>query len=50
MPMAMSMGLTSAIMDGRTKEVVQAVRAADLLLALDAWGGNWIANFREAKV
>jgi 5-methyltetrahydrofolate--homocysteine methyltransferase len=49
MPMAMSMGLTSAIMDGRTKEVVQSVRAADLLLALDAWGGNWITNFREAK-
>jgi 5-methyltetrahydrofolate--homocysteine methyltransferase len=49
MPMAMSMGLTSAIMDGRTKEVVQSVRAADLLLALDAWGGNWITNFRESK-
>ena len=49
MPMAMSMGLTSAIMDARTPEVVQSVRAADLLLALDAWGSNWITNFREAK-
>lgn len=49
MPMAMSMGLTSAIMDSRTPEVVQAVRAADLLLGLDAWGANWITNFREAK-
>lgn len=49
MPMAMSMGLTSAIMDARTPEVVQSVRAADLLLGLDAWGGNWITNFREAK-
>jgi 5-methyltetrahydrofolate--homocysteine methyltransferase len=43
------MGLTSAIMDSRTPEVVQAVRAADLLLGLDAWGANWITNFREAK-
>ena len=49
MPMAMSMGLTSAIMDGRTPEVVQAVRAADLLLGLDLWGANWISNFRANK-
>jgi len=49
MPMAMSMGLTSAIMDGRTPEVVQAVRAADLLLGLDQWGANWITNFRANK-
>ena len=49
MPMAMSMGLTSAIMDGRTPEVVQAVRAADLLLGLDQWGANWITQFRANK-
>ncbi len=49
MPMAMSMGLTSAIMDGRTPKVVQAVRAADLLLGLDQWGANWITSFRAAK-
>ena len=49
MPMAMSMGLTSAIMDGRTPEVVQAVRAADLLLGLDQWGASWISNFRANK-
>jgi 5-methyltetrahydrofolate--homocysteine methyltransferase len=49
MPMAMSMGLTSAIMDGRTAEVVQAVRAADLLLGLDQWGANWITQFRANK-
>jgi 5-methyltetrahydrofolate--homocysteine methyltransferase len=49
MPMAMAMGLTSAIMDGRTAEVVQAVRAADLLLGLDQWGANWITQFRAAK-
>jgi 5-methyltetrahydrofolate--homocysteine methyltransferase len=47
--MAMSMGLTSAIMDGRTPEVVQAVRAADLLLGLDQWGANWITSFRANK-
>jgi 5-methyltetrahydrofolate--homocysteine methyltransferase len=49
MPMAMAMGLTSAIMDGRTPEVVQAVRAADLLLGLDQWGANWITQFRASK-
>lgn len=49
MPMAMSMGLTSAIMDGRTPEVVQAVRASDLLLGLDQWGANWITSFRASK-
>ena len=36
MPQAMAMGLTSAIMDSRTHEIVQSVRAADLLLAKDA--------------
>lgn len=49
MPMAMAMGLTSAIMDGRTPEVVQAVRASDLVLGLDQWGANWISNFRANK-
>ena len=49
LPMAMSMGLTSAIMDGRTPEVVTAVRAADMLLGLDPWGGNWITRFRAAQ-
>ena len=48
-PMAMAMGLTSAIMDGRTPEVVQAVRASDLVLGLDQWGANWISNFRANK-
>jgi len=49
LPMAMSMGLTSAIMDGRTPEVINAVRAADLLLGLDPWGGNWISAFRAQQ-
>jgi len=48
-PMAMAMGLTSAIMDGRTSQVVQAVRASDLVLGLDQWGANWISNFRANK-
>ena len=48
-PMAMAMGLTSAIMDGRTPQVVQAVRASDLVLGLDQWGANWISNFRANK-
>lgn len=49
MPMAMAMGLTSAIMDARTPEINTAVRAADLLLGLDPWGGNWISKFRAAQ-
>ena len=48
-PMAMAMGLTSAIMDSRTPEVVTATRAADMLLGLDPWGGNWISRFRNAQ-
>ncbi len=49
MPQAMAMGLQSAIMDSRTAEVVQSVRAADLLLGLDPWGGNWITKFRASQ-
>lgn len=48
LPAAMSAGLTSAVMDGRTAQIVDAVRAADLLLGLDPWGGNWISKFRAA--
>jgi 5-methyltetrahydrofolate--homocysteine methyltransferase len=45
LPMAMAAGLTSAIMS--TAEVcVQAVRASDLLLGHDPWGGSWIAAHR----
>ncbi len=49
MPQLMAMGLQSAIMDARTPEVVQSVRAADLLLGLDPWGGNWITRFRAEQ-
>jgi len=48
-PIAMSHGLTSAVMDSRTPEIVSAVRAADLLLGTDAWGSNWIGRFRAQQ-
>ena len=48
-PMAMAAGLTSAIMDARTPSVVESVRASDLLIGNDAWGGNWITRFRAAQ-
>lgn len=48
LPMAMAAGLTSAIMS--TAEVcVEAVRASDLLLGHDPWGGNWIAAHRARQ-
>ena len=49
LPMAMTAGLTSAIMDTRTPQVVEAVKAADLLLGHDEWGGNWIAAHRARQ-
>ena len=47
--MAIAAGLTSAIMDARTPSVVDAVRASDLLIGTDAWGGNWITRFRASN-
>jgi 5-methyltetrahydrofolate--homocysteine methyltransferase len=49
LPMAMAVGLTSAIMDTRTPQVVEAVKAADLLLGHDEWGANWIAAHRAKQ-
>ena len=46
LPMAMTAGLTSAIMDARTPQIVEAVKAADLLLGHDEWGMAWIAAHR----
>ena len=46
---AQSHGLTSAIMDARAPECVDAVRAGDLLLGRDEWGARWIASFRERQ-
>lgn len=48
LPMAMQCGLTSAIMDVRSPQMVEAVKAADLLLANDDWGMAWIARARAA--
>ncbi|MGA2528743.1 MAG: dihydropteroate synthase [Acidimicrobiales bacterium] len=47
--LAMSRGLTSAIMDARSPQLVRAVKAADLLLDRDPWGGNWIALHRSQQ-
>jgi len=49
LPMAMTAGLTSAIMDARSPEIVEAVKAADLLLGHDEWGGSWIAAHRARQ-
>jgi len=49
LPMAMTCGLTSAIMDVRSAQMVEAVKAADLLLGNDDWGAAWIARARAAK-
>ena len=49
LPMAMVSGLTSAIMDARTPQVVEAVKAADLLLNHDEWGMSWIAAHRKKQ-
>jgi 5-methyltetrahydrofolate--homocysteine methyltransferase len=49
LPMAMAAGLTSAIMDARTPQIVSAVRAADLMNGNDEWGANWIAAHRAKQ-
>ena len=49
LPMAMTAGLTSAIMDTRTPQIVEAVKAADLLLGHDEWGMSWIAAHRRKQ-
>jgi 5-methyltetrahydrofolate--homocysteine methyltransferase len=49
LPMAMAVGLTSAIMDVRTPQTVEAVKAADLLLGHDEWGASWIAAHRARQ-
>jgi 5-methyltetrahydrofolate--homocysteine methyltransferase len=49
LPMAAAAGLTSAIMNALSEECVTAVKAADLLLGNDPWGGNWIGAYRRAQ-
>ena len=46
LPMAMASGLTSAIMDTRTPQIVEAVKAADVFLGHDDWGMAWISAHR----
>jgi 5-methyltetrahydrofolate--homocysteine methyltransferase len=46
---AQSHGLTSAIMDARRDETVEAVRATDFLLGRDEWGAAWIRRYREKQ-
>jgi 5-methyltetrahydrofolate--homocysteine methyltransferase len=47
LPLAVRAGLTSAIMDARSVQLVRAVRAVDLLLDHDPWGAAWIAAHRQ---
>jgi 5-methyltetrahydrofolate--homocysteine methyltransferase len=49
LPMAMTAGLTSAIMDTRTPQIVEAVKAADVFLDHDEWGMAWIAAHRAKQ-
>jgi 5-methyltetrahydrofolate--homocysteine methyltransferase len=36
-------------MDARSPQIVEAVRAADLLLGHDEWGMSWIAAHRARQ-
>jgi 5-methyltetrahydrofolate--homocysteine methyltransferase len=49
LPMAVTHGLTTAIMDARSPQLVSAVKAADLLTNRDPWGAAWIAAHRARQ-
>ncbi len=49
LPMAMTSGLTSAIMDARTPQIVDAVKGADVFLNHDDWGMAWISAHRAKQ-
>jgi len=49
LPIAISHGLTSAIMDARSPQIVRAVKASDLVLNRDEWGASWIAAHRAQQ-
>jgi 5-methyltetrahydrofolate--homocysteine methyltransferase len=49
LPMAMTSGLTSAIMDARTPAIVESVKAADVFLGHDDWGMAWISAHRAKQ-
>ena len=46
LPMAMTQGMTCAIMDARTPQIVEAVKAADVFMNHDDWGMAWISAHR----
>src|SRR5919107_13915 len=48
-PMAMAHGLTSAVIDVRSPLIVDAVKAADVMMGNDEWGANWISAFRAQQ-
>jgi 5-methyltetrahydrofolate--homocysteine methyltransferase len=48
-PMAMANGLTSAVIDVRSPLIVDAVKAADVMMGNDEWGANWISAFRAQQ-
>jgi 5-methyltetrahydrofolate--homocysteine methyltransferase len=50
LPMAMTAGMTSAIMNPIKPEEMNAIRAANLLLNNDAHGAQWIRTNRPATV
>ena len=45
--MAIGAGMTSAIMNPLHSEVIQAVRASDVVMGHDPNCSNWLANYRE---
>jgi 5-methyltetrahydrofolate--homocysteine methyltransferase len=49
LPIAIAAGLTSAIMDARSPQLVRAAKATDLLLDRDPWGAAWIAAHRAEQ-
>ncbi len=49
LPLAAANGLTSAIMDARSPDVVKSVKATDLLLGRDDWGAAWISFYRARQ-
>jgi 5-methyltetrahydrofolate--homocysteine methyltransferase len=49
LPMAITVGLTSAIMDSRTESIVRAVKGADLMMGNDEWGAAWISAHRARE-
>lgn len=49
LPMIIQAGMTSAIVNPMHPELVQAVKAADVLMGNDADCKNWVKKYRESK-